>query len=348
MLVERFEQNPIITPNDVPPSRDDYEVIGAFNAGVTVYKNQTLLLMRVAERPKAKNDTEQIAPILDPATQTIKLFKIPNDHPDVEIPDSRSFYYKGKMFLTSISHLRIARSRDGRNFTIDPAPAVFPQTEYETFGIEDPRISKIGDTFYITYKTVSPHGICTSLLTTCDFENFQRHGIIFCPENIDVVIFPELINGKFYALSRPVPKHIGPFAIWLASSDDAIQWGGHLPLIIPREGFFDAAKVGSSCIPIRTKHGWLEIYHGADENDRYCVAAALLDLNNPSIIIGRSKEPLMRPEAEYEKYGFYSNVVFPCGAITDDNSNVTIYYGASDESIAAAQTTIEKIISTIT
>ncbi|MCD6391887.1 MAG: glycoside hydrolase family 130 protein [Planctomycetes bacterium] len=347
MLVKRFDANPLITPTDVCPSRPDYEVVGAFNPGATVYNGETLLLLRVAERPKDKADNEEVAPILDPRTGQLTHFRVAHNQYDLEVPDSRSFIYRGRMYLTSISHLRIARSTDGVHFKIDERPAVFPETEYETFGLEDPRISRIGDEYYITYKVVSRHGICTGLLKTRDFKRFDRQGIIFCPENIDVVLFPEKINGKYYALTRPVPKHIGPFAIWLASSEDAIRWGNHIPLITPREGDFDGGKVGGSCVPIRTDEGWLEIYHGADAEDRYSLAAALLDINDPARVIARAKVPLMQPAAEYETHGFYGNVVFSCGATADAKGKVTIYYGASDEYTAGATTTIEKIMSTM-
>ena len=347
MLVERFEQNPLITPADVPPSRPDYEVVGAFNAGAIEYDGQILLLMRVAERPIEKSPDEQIAPILNPDTGEIELFRKKNDDPDVEIPDSRSFYYKGDMHLASISHLRVAKSTDGINFTIEPKPAVFPEMPYETFGLEDPRITKIEDSFFITYKVVSQNGICTGLLETKDFKQFQRKGMIFCPENIDVVLFPEKINGRYYALTRPVPMYIGPRGVWIASSPDLVNWGCHAPLLLPREGQFDAGKTGGSCVPIKTDKGWLEIYHGSDEEDRYSLGAALLDLDDPTKVIARSTTPLMHPEADYEIKGFYGNVVFACGATTKPDGTVTIYYGASDESTAAANTTIDKILSTL-
>jgi predicted GH43/DUF377 family glycosyl hydrolase len=347
MLVERFPENPIITPSDVKPSRDDFEVVGAFNAGTAIYNDQTLLLMRVAERPIDKKDDEELAPILNHETGKIDYFTVKHDDPDIEIPDSRSFYYKKKMFLTSISHLRIARSDDGVNFTIDESPAVFPEFAYENFGLEDPRISKIDDRYQITYKVVSDKGIATGLLSTTDFKNFQRHGVIFCPENIDVVLLPEKIDGKYYALTRPVPMHIGPRGIWIASSPDLVHWGDHKPLILPREGNFDGSKTGGSCVPIKTKDGWLEIYHGSDTDDKYSLAVALLDLKDPSKVIARSKKPLMYPEADYEVKGFYGNVVFSCGAVAKDNGEVIIYYGASDEMMAAARTTIDKIMSTL-
>jgi predicted GH43/DUF377 family glycosyl hydrolase len=347
MLVERFAENPLIVPADVRPSRPDYEVVGAFNAGATVFNDQILLLLRVAERPKDKADDEELAPILDTLTGQINPLRIKHGDPDLEILDSRVFNYKARMYLTSISHLRLARSKDGIHFDIDPAPTVFPQMDYETFGLEDPRISRIGDEFCITYKVVSESGICTALLKTSDFKKFERCGIIFCPENIDVVLFPAKIGGRFYALTRPVPMHIGPRGIWIASSENLTDWGQHKPLITPRPGTFDSGKTGGSCVPIKTGAGWLEIYHGSDENDRYSLAAALLDLNDPSEIIARSKHPLMQPEADYEVKGFYGNVVFSCGAVTKEDGSVTIYYGASDELTAAATTTIDKIMTTM-
>ena len=345
MLVERYEKNPIIKPCDVPPSREDYEVVGAFNPAATIFNDEILLLLRVAERPKDKNPDEQVAPILNPETGELEHFRLKNDDPSItDIPDSRSFYVNGEMLLTSISHLRIARSKDGINFTIDPMPAVYPKMAYETYGLEDPRITKIDGLYYITYKVVSDKGICTGLLTTEDFIHFDRKGIIFCPENIDVVLFPERISGKYWALTRPVPRYIGPRGIWVASSPDCIHWGQHQPLVLPREGEFDSGKTGGSCVPIKTDDGWLEIYHGSDTDDKYCLAAVLLDLKDPTKVIARAKTPLMEPQAPYELLGFYGNVVFSCGAIEKDNS-VLIYYGASDEYTAVAKTSISGIMS---
>ncbi len=344
MHVERFVENPLIVPADVPASRPDYEVVGSFNAGAITYKGETLLLLRVAERPKDKADDEELAPVLNPATDKIDELRIKHGEPELDIIDSRIFSYKGRTYLTSISHLRLARSRDGRNFTIEPTPAVFPREEYETFGLEDPRITQIGEEFFVTYKVVSPDGICTALLKTPDFKNYERLGIIFCPENIDVVLFPEKIDGRFYALTRPVPRHIGLPSIWLASSPDLIHWGCHRPLILPRAGQFDGGKVGASCVPIKTEEGWLEIYHGTDEQGKYSLAAALLDNKDPSKLLARSLEPLMEPKADYELAGFYGNVVFSCGAVLDSAGTVTIYYGAADSVTAAATIKLQTIL----
>lgn len=347
MLVERFKENPLIRPCDVPPSRDDYEVVGAFNPGAIRFGDEILLLLRVAERPKDKAADEQVSPILNPRTGAIELFRVANDDPGItDIPDSRSFYFKDEMYLTSISHLRLARSTDGIHFTVDAAPAVFPEYAYETFGLEDPRITPIGEVFYITYKVVSRNGICTGLVTTTDFVHFEKRGILFCPENLDVVLFPETIGGKFWALTRPVPRYIGPRGIWIASSPDGIHWGQHSPLLLPLEGTFHDGKTGGSCVPIRTDRGWLVIYHGSDSRDRYSLAAVLLDIQDPTKVVARARRALMEPEFPYEVQGFYGNVVFSCGAVVTGD-RVTIYYGASDEFTAGAVTTIDKILSTL-
>ena len=344
MDIQRLTQNPLISPSDVIPSMKSFEVIGTFNAAATTYNNQTLLLLRVAERPAAKtSNSQQIAPIFNPITRKITYLKIDNSDPDLVIPDPRVFVYKGRTYLTSISHLRLARSNDGINFEIDKKPTIFPETPYETFGLEDPRITMIDSKYYITCKAVSEKGICTQLIETQDFISFDRKGITFCPENLDVVLFPEKINGLYYALTRPVPKNIGPLAIWCCSSPDLQHWGNHKILIIPKTGKSGVGRVGASCPPIKTSQGWLEIYHGADSKNRYCLFAALLKLDDPSHVIAVSKNPIMQPEASYEIKGFFGNVVFSCGAIASGDE-ITIYYGASDEVTAAAKTSVSEIL----
>lgn len=347
MLVERFAENPIIRPSDVKPSRPDYEVVCAFNPAAVRFGDEILLLLRVAERPADKKPGEQIAPIAIPGGTEVEHFRVKDDDPDVFVPDSRSFQYKGKVFLTSLSHLRLARSRDGVHFEVDQKPWVWPNEWYETFGLEDPRITRIGEVYYITYKVVSANAIATALLTTRDFVSFERHGIIFCPENLDVALFPEKIGGKFWALHRPVPRYIGVPTVWLAGSKDGIYWGEHRELFLPREGYFDCAKTGGSCVPFRVDGGWLEIYHGTDDQGHYFLGAALLDANEPWKVLGRSRVPLMSPEADYEVNGFFGNVVFSCGAVDFEDGRVIIYYGAADEYTAGAETTVEKILDTL-
>jgi beta-1,2-mannobiose phosphorylase / 1,2-beta-oligomannan phosphorylase len=347
MLAKRFSSNPLIVPSDVFPSRDDFEVVGVFNPAVIEYNDEVLLLLRVAERPKNKSEDEEIAPIYNPQTKQIDLLRVPHNDPVLKLIDSRVFRYNGQIYLTSISHLRIAHSKDGRNFVVEPAPTILPSLDYETYGIEDARITRLEGMYYTTYKAVSSNGICTVLLGTRDFQRFSPKSVIFPDAITNVVLFDEKINGRFYALIRPFPAFIGKPAIWLCSSEDLIHWGDYKNIIQPRDSMFDSQRVGASCVPIKTDRGWLEIYHGADENDKYCLGAVLLDSARPWKIIGRSAEPLMQPEADYEKKGFFGNVVFSCGAIVGGKGSITIYYGASDNFVAAANTTIGKILDTL-
>jgi predicted GH43/DUF377 family glycosyl hydrolase len=265
------------------------------------------------------------------------------DDPDVSDVEERVFTYKGLLRLTSLSHLRLARSTDGVSFTVEERPALFPADDTEAFGLEDPRITRVGRKYWITYKAVSRKGICVALASTEDFVTFERHGISFCPHNLDVVIFPEKAGGDFVALTRPESWFAGAPSIWLARSPDLVHWGRHVPLIRPRAGMWDSGRVGASAVPILTERGWLEIYHGADPENVYCTGLMLLDRDDPSRVLARSEVPVLRPEADYEMNGFFGGVVFASGA-TEVDGVVTLYYGASDDSTAAARATVDELL----
>jgi predicted GH43/DUF377 family glycosyl hydrolase len=241
----------------------------------------------------------------------------------------------------------IARSTDGVHFRIEDQPALWPETATEAFGLEDPRITELDGEYWITYKAVSSHGITTALARTRDFTNFERCGVIFCPENLDVVIYPQKFGGRYVAWTRPVGRHIGLPTIWLARSPDMRHWGAHEPVLAPRRGMWDGARVGASCVPFMTDKGWLEIYHGADASHRYCVGAALVAADDPGKVLARSAEPIMQPEADYEVNGFFGRVVFPCGADVREDGTVYVYYGAADESTCAAVTSVDALLESL-
>lgn len=245
--------------------------------------------------------------------------------------------------MTSLSYIRIARSKDGHHFTVDEEAFLYPFNEYQTYGIEDARCTQIGETFYINFSSVSPKGVCDSLVSTQDFQTYQDLGNIFAPENKDVLIFPEKINGKYYALHRPSLKSIGNYDIWIASSPDLVSWGNHHHLLGIRENNWDSDRIGGGLVPIRTEQGWLVIYHGATAEHRYCMGAALLDLENPTRVIARSLQPIMEPEADYEKNGFFGDVVFGCGGIQEEDQ-LTMYYGVADTSMAGCTLSIAAIL----
>ena len=339
MIVDKYFKNPIIEPGDVKPSRKGFEVIGAFNAGVTELDGETILILRVAERP-INNDPDYIkVPFLDDDLK-LKIKNISIKDPNYDFSDSRSIKRKGSSldfeYLTSMSHLRIARSKDGKNFKIDEKPFIFPDNKYESFGIEDPRVSKIDSTYYINYSAVSKYGIVVMLSKTNDFKSVEKLGAIFTTENKDVALFPEKINGKYYALNRPVSSSIGKPSVWISQSSNLIEWGNHKILIEPRKENWDCKKVGAGAPPIKTDKGWLEFYHGVDNDEKYSMGAVLLDKNDPSKVIARTNMPIISPEKNYETKGFFGNVVFSCGIILK-NDIIKMYYGVSDSSIAYAQ-----------
>ena len=115
-------------------------------------------------------------------------------------------------------------------------------------------------------------------MTTKDFRTFERHGTIMHPDQKDVVLFPEQVGGSYMALTRPMPGSFGRvLGIWVAESEDLVHWGRHRPVAQPRAGMWDEMRIGASLVPIRTDGGWLELYHGADRDNRYGMGALLLD-----------------------------------------------------------------------
>ncbi|MDP2945663.1 MAG: glycosidase, partial [Atribacterota bacterium] len=191
MNIFRSEKNPIITPEDIKPSRPDFKVVCVFNCGVTRFNEEILLLMRVAETPINNNPKKELVPILDLKTDKVIVKEFSKTDPSIDFSDPRVIRTPTNQYLTSISHLRIARSRNGIDFKIDEKPAIFPENKYERFGIEDPRITQIDGRYYINYSAISDiTGVTTCLTSTTDFVTFTRHGVIFMPDNKDVAIFP--------------------------------------------------------------------------------------------------------------------------------------------------------------
>ncbi|MGL4336995.1 MAG: glycoside hydrolase family 130 protein [Turicibacter sp.] len=349
----RNECNPLITPANVLPSRNDFKVDCAFNAGVTKFNDEVILLVRVAESVINEDEFSIKIPLLE-ETKTgyelvVKEFDRRENTDIYDYSDSRSIWERDKhnnrkiKYLTSLSHLRIARSHDGVNFTVEDAPFIFPDGKYETWGIEDARITQLDGVFYINYTAVSELGAATALAKTTDFMTYERMGVIFPPENKDVSIFSEKINGLYYAYHRPVPKAIGNPDMWMATSPDLIHWGNHQHLLsVAGEDSWENGRIGGGAPSFKTDKGWIHIYHAADKNDRYCLGAFITPLDNPGEIIAKTVMPILEPTADYELVGFFGNVVFTCGLIVD-GQNVNVYYGAADEVMAVATITIDEL-----
>ncbi|MBE3559718.1 MAG: glycoside hydrolase family 130 protein [Ktedonobacteraceae bacterium] len=319
------------------------------NPGAFTFQGKTWLLLRVAERPERRQD-EVSALLIDPsAKHGLRIFTCKKDDPNLVYGDDpRSFVYQGRPYLTTLSHLRLAVSTDGINFQVAETPTLLAEGELETFGIEDCRVSRIENRYYLTYTAVSADGYGVGLISTEDWQTFVRHGMILAPNNKDCALFPEKINGSYFALHRPTlaTGGLGGNHIWICKSPDLLHWGEHRCLARTRPGMWDSARIGAGAAPTRTKYGWLELYHGANAQNRYCLGALLLDLDDPTRVLARSREPIMEPLAEYEIKGFFGNVVFTNGIIEHDDT-LTVYYGASDEVICGATFSIQQILDTL-
>ena len=344
-MFKRCEKNPVICPSDVKPSAEGYSVVGAFNPGATLFNDEVILLLRVAENCIPKPGKIRV-PVyrFSQGTGIPEIREFDENAPDLSLKDTRGVVYRGKDYLSSISHLRIARSKDGINFTVDPTPFISPCSPDEAYGTEDARIVCIDGTFYINYTIISTDSWCTALATTKDFKEYKKAGIIFHPENKDVSIFPEKINNKYLALHRPNNSGFGKASIWYAESPDLLHWGNHKCIARPRNTAYEAMKIGGGSAPIKTDEGWLCIYHAKGENSRYSLFAMLLDLEQPWKIVKRGKTPLLEPEYEYETSGFFGNVVFTNGIVIKDG-RLFMYYGSSDETTCLAVSSVEQILS---
>lgn len=314
----RYKENPIITAGDVNEVWTDpgLQTITVHNAGITAYDGHVIMLFRSHLR-------------------------------------------------NGISVLGIARSDNGLdNWQIDPSPAMVPCNKKDAFaagvnidelveneqgGVEDPRISKIHDTFYITYSAYHPtiaHRVRVSLATTKDFRSFIRHGPLLKTDMRNVVIFPEKIGGKYYGLFRPndsTQAHTGgiykQIKIGSTKNIETEEW--HIqekPIMLQKDGpssFSD--KIGPGATPIKTKHGWINIFHGVRstmDGNPYVLGVALHDLEDPTEVVV-SNIPILFPSradcrVDDESYVHVPNVVFCCGALRKENGDIYIYYGGND------------------
>ncbi|MFA3784094.1 glycoside hydrolase family 130 protein [Melioribacteraceae bacterium 4301-Me] len=255
----------------------------------------------------------------------------------VEMPNGRSSFVK-------------AVSDNGYDFTVDSKLTLTPQDhkehyKYVEWGIEDSRITKINDSYYLTYTGYSKYMPLVILAETKDFSTFKIFGPITEPSNKDCTIFPEKIDGMYWKIDRPNAEHRRD--IWISSSPDLLHWGNYKVLMEPAEGTWENDKIGSSSQPIKTKDGWLLLYHGVRGfgiSSLYKIGVVLLDLQKPWIVKGKSQEPILSPEFNYERIGDVQNVVFSCGWIDEPDGKVKIYYSGADSNICLAETSIDYLL----
>ncbi len=245
----------------------------------------------------------------------------------------------------------IAKSKDGKKFIVDDKPCLTPADhsdflKYVEWGIEDVRISKIDLKYYLTYTGYSKYMPVVILSETEDFKKYKTYGPINVPSNKDCALFPEKINGYYWKVDRPSGDNRRD--IWISKSPDLIHWGSYQFLMEPQNGTWESDKIGISTPFVKTSKGWLALYHGVRGfgiTSIYKIGVVLLDLEKPWIVRGRSSEPLISPEMDYERIGDVNNVVFTNGWIIEDNGEVKIYYSGADTNICLAETNLDFLLS---
>jgi len=319
MKLRRYEHNPILEANP----DGEWESGAAFNCGATIGPDGLIYLLYRAIH----------------AGYTRK----PN----------------GTGYDSYISSIGCAVSEDGIAFARFEQPVIQPTDEYDRFGCEDPRVTRLGldgqMLYLITYTALFGPAYSgadrVALASTEDFRTFRKHGVVIPGlADKDAVIFPELIGGRIAMLHRVVPDIQ---IVYFDSLEQLVHpkedfWSAYWPRLeeftVMRPKYkWEAEKIGAGPPPIKTDAGWLLVYHGVDNNRVYRAGAALLDLEDPSKVIARSPHPILEPEEEYERAGDTPNVVFPEGAIIVDDM-LYVYYGAADTCCCLAFAKLDDIL----
>lgn len=250
----------------------------------------------------------------------------------------------------------VAVSDDGVHFEIEEEPFIRLHEHPYPFNafckhIIDNRVTQIGDTYYIltpAKAAIRAQSPVTVLGKTKDFKTYEPIEIIDYPKVRGTSLFPEKINGKYYKLIRPGAGTGAAGEIWISSSPDLIYWGEYRPFLAPGYCFsWNGQKIGPTP-PIKTNEGWLEIIHGVNtpcDGSHYYIGAVLMDLVQPWKIIGKTYSYLLAADEIYESVGRCSDVVFPCGALAnEERDELRLYYGAADTCVGLATGKLSEVI----
>lgn len=310
--------NPILSAKDIP-----YEASLIFNAGVSKFNGKYVMVFR-------------------------------NDY------DFAPEYPKGKGPGNG-TNVGVAFSDDGFNWTAESQPWIEFKHDPEIRRFYDPRLTVIDGKCYMCFAADTAHGVRGGIAVTEDFDKYEILNMTI-PDNRNMVLFPEKINDKFIRLERPFPEYSRGykerFDIWMSQSPDMRYWGDSTLLLGTEDVPFSNSKIGPGAPPIKTSKGWLTTFHAVythadkelkawhpDWRKEYYGGLMLLDLEDPSKVIGMSKAPLLQAEEDYETDGFRGNVIFPGGMILEDDGEVKIYYGAADTVEAVATADVEYLLS---
>ena len=237
-------------------------------------------------------------------------------------------FYKGQYLLlcrvempNGQSSFVTAKSEDGQNFKVDSELCLKPEDhgewyDYAKWGIEDPRITEINGEYYILYTGYSKYMPVVMMAKTKDFVKYEILGAVTEPSNKDAALFPEKINGYYWKVDRPSAEKRRD--IWISKSPDLIHWGEYRFVMEGEKGTWEHNKIGNSSTPVRTKKGWLMLYHGVRGfgiSSIYKLGVMLMDIDKPWIVKSKSQTPILAPDYEYERVGDVGNVIFSTGIV---------------------------------
>ena len=261
------------------------------------------------------------------------------------------------------SHIGYAGSKDGINIDIRlEEPIYSPREDFEikkiaggNSGCEDPRLTKIGKNIYMCYTAFDGIGPPRVAVTSITEKNFLQKSwkwekpILITPPSFDdkdTCIFPEKTQGQYFILHRIGNEICGDYFKSLDFKTQIVK--KCIRIIGPRINTWDSAKVGITAPPIKTKNGWLLLYHGISKShSTYRIGAVLLDLKDPAIVLARTADPIFEPEESYEKIGIMNNVIFPCGMVEKDGL-LYIYYGGADTVVGVATIELDILLQALT
>jgi predicted GH43/DUF377 family glycosyl hydrolase len=222
---------------------------------------------------------------------------------------------------------------------------IFPTSANESNGIEDARFVRFVDEddsvmYYATYTAYNGHAILPMLIETQDFLDFRILTLNgSAVQNKGMALFPRRIHGHYFMLSRQDDENI-----LIMSSDNLHYWNDPVILLRPAEAW-ESVKIGNCGSPIETQEGWLVITHGVGPMRKYCIGAALLDLEDPTKVIGRLRQPLLSPEGA-EREGYVPNVVYSCGSLLHKDTLI-LPFAMSDKATAIASIPLEELLNTL-
>jgi predicted GH43/DUF377 family glycosyl hydrolase len=245
-----------------------------------------------------------------------------------------------------VSYIGYAVSADGVQFNRLHDPVLSPEGDWETRGVEDPRITYLADEgrFVMAYTAYSPLGITPMFAESTNLITWNRLGpLVTGEDNKDHVLFPRKIKGRYVTFHRRPPS------IWLAASDDLKHWDNFAVVMEPRVEGWDCNRVGAAGVPIETDHGWLVIYHAYDLDRVYRLGVCLLDLEDPTRVIARPEPFLIEPREPWEIKGDVPNVIFsaanPVVPSPGEASDIVyVYYGGADRVIGLATCALDELL----